>query len=467
MSEAPEVSGLAGKPLGERMLGYWKMTGPGYMQSAMTLGGGSIASCAALGSMFGYKYLWVQIVAMMFGYFVLASVAKQTTSNGERSYKVFWRELHPSLAILWGGSALVATILWHIPQYSLTVNGIITLADGVSLDLDNKGTRMFAGLCTLGLAAGVVYLYHSGSKGLKVYERIVKTLVWGIVVAFGIVVVTGEPIDWSRLFSGLTGATFIRDFMENGLQEQAIVPVVGALAAAVGINMIFLYPYSLLEKGWGKEHKELAYFDLLSGMAFPFIIATCLMIVAVAKTIGPDAGIVGEGVRDIRQILPVVTPALGDGLGRLIIGGGIVGIGFSTIITHMLALGFIGCEMFGFSHEGRAKWWFSLVPAVGVFGAIIPFPVPLAITASTLAMPLMPITVICFIVLLNKKSYMGDEMPTGGMRVFWNTILSAAVVFMSGAAMFALEANWGKFQNLLNPPEDTAWILIEAITRLV
>ncbi|MFP6596172.1 MAG: hypothetical protein VCC01_01835, partial [Candidatus Hydrogenedentota bacterium] len=72
MSEAPEVSGLAGKPLGERTLGYWKMTGPGYMQSAMTLGGGSIASCAALGSMFGYKYLWVQIVAMVFGYFVLA-----------------------------------------------------------------------------------------------------------------------------------------------------------------------------------------------------------------------------------------------------------------------------------------------------------------------------------------------------------------------------------------------------------
>ena len=467
MSEAPDLSGLAGKPLSGRVLGYLKLTGPGYMQSAMTLGGGSIASCAALGSMFGYKYLWVQIVAMVFGFFVLANVAKQTTNNGERSYGVFWRELHPVMAILWGGSALVATILWHIPQYSLTVNGIITLAEGVDLDLDNTGARIGAGLVILGLAASVVYLYHSGAKGLKVYERIVKTLVWGIVIAFGIVVISGESVDWGRFFSGITGITFLRDFMANGLQQEAIQPVVGALAAAVGINMIFLYPYSLLEKGWGKEHKELAYFDLLSGMALPFIIATSLMIIAVAKTIGPEADVVGASVRDIREILPVVTPSLGEGLGRFIIGAGIVGIGFATIITHMLALGFTGCEMFGFSHEGRAKWWFSLVPAVGVAGAIIPFPVPLAITASTLAMPLMPITVLCFLVLLNKKSYMGDEMPTGALRVFWNSILVAAVVFMSGAAYFALADNWTKLQNLLNPADETAQLVVETFARLV
>lgn len=467
MSEAPDVSGLVGKPLSQRVAGYMKMTGPGYMQSAMTLGGGSIASCAVLGSMFGYKYLWVQVLAMVFGYFILANVAKQTTNNGERSYGVFKTELHPIFAIIWGGSAFIATILWHIPQYSLAVNGVQTLADGVGLGFEAKGVRLGVGIALLGLATGVVYLYHSGAKGLRLYERIIKTLVWGIVIAFGIVVFTGESIEWGRLFAGFTGVTFIKDFMANGMQEEAIKPVVGALAAAVGINMIFLYPYSLLEKGWGKQHKELAYFDLLSGMAVPFIFATCLMIVAVAKTIGPEAGAIGSGVRDIREILPVVEPALGEGFGRLIIGGGILAIGFSTIITHMLALGFIGCEMFGFAQDSRAKWWFSLVPAVGVVGSVIAFPVPLAITASTLAMPLMPITVICFIVLLNRPSYMGDEMPRGGTRLFWNTILISSVVFMSGAAYFALQKNWGSLKELLNPADETAMLVIDALSRWV
>ena len=196
-------------------------------------------------------------------------------------------------------------------------------------------------------------------------------------------------------------------------------------------------------------------------------IAEIHRVVAVEYPRNVEADAIGEGVKDIRDILPVVTPSLGETFGRLIIGGGIVGIGFSTIITHMLALGFTGCEMFGFDQKSRAKWWFSLVPAVGVVGAVIKFPVPLAITASTLAMPLMPITVLCFLILLNKKSYMGDEMPTGGMRIFWNTILIAAVVFMTGAAKFALQANWGKLQKLLNPPEESAHQIIEAIGRFI
>ena len=75
MSTTDDVSHLKDKPFPTRLVGYLRLTGPGYMQSAMTLGGGSIASCAALGSMFGYKYLWVQIVAMMLGFVVLAGVS--------------------------------------------------------------------------------------------------------------------------------------------------------------------------------------------------------------------------------------------------------------------------------------------------------------------------------------------------------------------------------------------------------
>lgn len=450
MTQPNDIQSLLDKPLGARLLGYFRMSGPGYLQSAMTLGGGSIASCAALGSLFGYKYLWVQIVAMALGYIVLASVAKQTCHSGERPYAVFKRELHPSLAVIWAASALVATILWHIPQYSLTANGLITLADGLSLDLDNTIARSFMGLIVLSVSAGMVYVYHSGVKGVRLYETVVKSLIWIIVVAFGIAAFTGESIDWGGVFKGLLGITFISDLMANGMEEQAIKPVIGALAAAVGINMIFLYPYSLLERGWKQDHKELAYFDLLSGMAFPFIVATTLMILAVAKTIGPEPGMIGTEVRDVREIIPVLSEALGDGFARLIVGVGVTTIGFSTIITHMLASGFIGCEMFGLSHSGKAKFWFSLLPAIGVIGVVIKFPIPLAITASTLAMPLMPITVICFIVLLNRPSYMGDAMPRGMARTGWNTILIAAAIVMTGAASIALQKNWQSLQDLLS-----------------
>src|SRR5690606_28452955 len=98
--ESAYLDSLAKKPMGSRLWGYLKLSGPGYMQSAMSLGGGSVASCAALGSLLGYELLWVQPLAMLLGYFVLASVAKQTTHTGERPYGVFWDKLHPGLAIL-------------------------------------------------------------------------------------------------------------------------------------------------------------------------------------------------------------------------------------------------------------------------------------------------------------------------------------------------------------------------------
>ena len=71
MSEKEQLIELAGKPFVQRIGGYLKLSGPGYMQSAMTLGGGSIASCVLMGSLLGYQLLWVQPLAIFLGVCVL------------------------------------------------------------------------------------------------------------------------------------------------------------------------------------------------------------------------------------------------------------------------------------------------------------------------------------------------------------------------------------------------------------
>lgn len=466
MSEEIDLDAIAQKPFGKRMAAYFRYSGPGYMQSAMTLGGGSVATCAVFGSMMGYELLWVQPLAMLLGYFVLAAVAKQTCATQERPYAVFWQRLTPVMALLWGLSALIATVLWHIPQYSLTANGLISLAEGVGLDLSGNIARVVMGAAILGAATVVLVLYNQGAHGLKLYERTIKILVWSIVFAF-MIVVFATGVDWGRFFLGITGISFLRDvFDADGFSPAAIPPLVAGIAAAVGINMIFLYPYSLLNKKWGPKHQELAYFDLISGMAVPFILATGFMMLAVANTIGPEPGEMGDAVRDIREIIPVIAPTFGEVLGetggagfaRLLIGLAMTAIGFSTIITHMLACGFIGVEMTNWAPENRWRLIFAFFPAIGVVGVAVPFPIPLAITASTLALPLMPITVLGFLILMNTPSYMGEAMPKGFKRVVWNVMLSASVIIMTWAAYYALTSNWEKLQSLLNPPVQAAAI---------
>lgn len=468
MTDEQQLIELQQMPLGKRILGYIRLSGPGYMQSAMTLGGGTIAACVVMGSLVGYELLFVQTCAIIFGVTLLGAVAKQTCHSGEGAYQVFWRRLHPLVAIVWGGSALVATVLWHIPQYSLTANGVVALGEGLGLDLDPRWCRIVIGAAVLAAATGIVYLYSAGARGLRLYELAVKVLVWLIVVAFAIVALT-TGIDFRRLFLGLTGITFLQDlFSGDGIDPRLIKPIVGGLAAAVGINMVFLYPYSLLNKNWGKHHKELAYFDLWSGMVIPFLIATSFMIVAVANTVGPPEGEAGaEAIRDVQAIVPVLGPTfagivgsetLGRGLALLLVGLGMVAIGFSTIITHMLASGFTCCELFGIDYRSKAKFWFSLVPGVGVVGVFLKFPFWAAITASSLASVFMPVAIVGFIILLNMPSFMKEEMPRGGRRLLWNVVLVTYLVVISIASYFGIVANLQELGKRMNPPVEAAVI---------
>jgi len=65
--EIDELQSLESRPFLSRAGGYLKRTGPGLLQSAMTLGAGSAAASVVAGASFGYTLLWVQPIAMFLG----------------------------------------------------------------------------------------------------------------------------------------------------------------------------------------------------------------------------------------------------------------------------------------------------------------------------------------------------------------------------------------------------------------
>jgi Mn2+/Fe2+ NRAMP family transporter len=119
----------------QRWRGYWGLSGPGWMQSALTLGAGSAGSAIFAGSVFGYKLLWVQPVAMLLGVVMFAAIGHQVLITKARPYDVFRKKLHPSLALIWGLNVFFASVVWQFPQYSLgtaVLNDIFSLT-GVSV----------------------------------------------------------------------------------------------------------------------------------------------------------------------------------------------------------------------------------------------------------------------------------------------------------------------------------------------
>ena len=163
------------------------------MQSAMTLGGGSAMASLFAGAFLQYKIIWVQPVAMLLGIIMLSALSHQTLSTQTRPFYAMKKFVHPALAWAWAICALLATIIWHFPQYALAAgmsDDIIKALTGITIESDTHQTLLLLGLGVIFLAIGITvsWNYSSGRKGIKVFEKIIKIVIWFIIFAFATVV---------------------------------------------------------------------------------------------------------------------------------------------------------------------------------------------------------------------------------------------------------------------------------------
>ena len=120
MTEHSQLARIAEMPAGGRAWHYLKLSGPGWLQGAMTLGGGSAITSLTLGAVYGYELLWVQPVSMLIGCIMLFALSHQTLSTEEKPYRAFRQHVHPTLAWLWAVSALLSSIIWGFSHYPLS-----------------------------------------------------------------------------------------------------------------------------------------------------------------------------------------------------------------------------------------------------------------------------------------------------------------------------------------------------------
>ena len=426
---------LQTRPLLRRVRGYFQLTGPAWMQSAMTLGAGSAAASVVAGAFYGYQLLWVQPVAMLLGVFMMAALANITLTRGERAYLIVQRELHPWIALLWALATVVSTVIWHFGQYALLGGAAWDLADvagvshGASARAVEIAVRFAAGFLILGINIYLTWNYGSKTTGIRLYEGFLRWMIRLVMLAFLSVVVV--QVVKGRLDLPAIGKGFLAFQVPD--RPGATTTILGAIGAAVGINMTFLYPYSLLAKGWGPHHKGLARFDLAMSLFVPYVILTSLIIVGMAATVHqpPFGTILGEGVTP-GNFKPVnaaqsLAGVLGTSMGRIVFDLGFIGMACGAISAHMVCCGFTVCEMFGLEYTPRRYRMFTLVPAIGVLGVMIPSPIWLPVMASAIAFTMLPIAYIAFFILNNKRSYLGEAVGHGWKRLAFNAMLAVAV----------------------------------------
>lgn len=306
-----------GKGVVQTIKTYARLSGPGWLQSAITLGGGSLASSLYLGILAGYDMLWVQPVAMVLGIVMLSCIAFVTLSTGERPFQAIKRRINPVLGWAWAIAALLANMVWSLPQFVLA-SGVAQQNLAPNL-LEGDAGRWIVCVLILALTVGITWSYGNGSRGIKIYEGVLKVMVAMIVLSFiGVVLKVSfseEGLPWGQILGG-----FIPDLSRLNSPAEGFVPLleavpegarsfwrehivskqrdvmIAAAATAVGINMTFLLGYSLLAKGWGKSFRGLAVFDLSTGMFVPFVLAASCVVIASASQfhLQPARGFLGE-----------------------------------------------------------------------------------------------------------------------------------------------------------------------------
>lgn len=496
-----------------KLFAYFRLSGPAWVQSAITLGGGTLAGALYLGIIGGYSMLWVQPLAVALGVVILAAIAYVTLSIERSPFEAIRSEINPALAWLWLIASVVACGVWIIPQFALSYAVLSqNLLPNVIPNPGQNMTKLVVTAVVFIVIGGVTLRLGRDSRGLRVYENVLKILIASVVLAFMIVVMklaTSDPgLPWSRIFGGFIPdfSQFFnpiadyepvlaqiedvaaREYWRDKLVDAQRLRIIGAASAAVGINMTFVLPFTLLRQNWGRGHRRFAIVDLAVGMIVPFVIATaCLVIVSASlyhakpfEGLLIDNGVTaqidetspGAGAykgliaarQDNQQLGAVaIVPAerqvaamlvnrdaaqLARSLDQLtnnpvlansIFGFGVLAMGLSTISALMLISSFAFQAAFPKLGQEQAH---RLGVGLGATGLLWPFvwqgdaQVFLAVSASALNYVMLPIAAIAFWIIMNSKRVLGDALPTGKAKWAWNILLGTSTVVIGSGALY-------------------------------
>ncbi len=501
--ERAELSRVNQLPVSQRLGDYTKRSGPGWLQGAITLGGGSLVTALYLGVISGFNLMWLQPLAMICGVIMLSAIAYVTLSTEQRPFGLINSHLSPALGWAWLIATIMANIVWCMPQFNLGRSAI----QQNLFPFVGSSTASTVVICLIFLAIGffVNRLYDSDAKGAKLFDRILKVMVGIIVVSFFLVVgtltVKGE-VPWGQLLAGFfpnpsylfnpapAYAELIDKSSDPALWKAFIASqqrdvIIGAFATAVGINMTFLLPYSMLKKRWGEEHRPLAIFDLSIGLFVPFFLATTCVVIASASQFHGSADDIfdangaplesvagayqsklsGSGVKNPNeadkhlaamlvkrnnfQLATTLKPLVGNTVAQFIFGLGVLGMALSTIIILMLINGLAFQELTGKPNDrGMFLLGCAISGAAGFAGPFIwgtkEAAAALAVPTSVIGGSLLPIAYFTFLLLMNSRKVLGDKRPEGKSRLIWNLLMGFATLVASFGSVWVLLGKRGK-----------------------
>lgn len=430
------------------ILGAIRKGGPGWLQGAMTLGGGSAVTSLTVGAVYGYEFLWVQPISMVIGCIMLFAICHQTLSTGERPYQAMKKYVSAPLAMAWALAALASSVIFGFSHYPL---GAGMLEEAISVGFQfgfAEGSSLGRNLYLLFLAiiiwcvcASIVWRHGEGGKVVRGFENAIKITTAFIVLSFAWVVIETSlagRINWGEVLLGYIPTSIPQDFA-------GVTMMLSALGTAVGINMTFVYGYTLLDRNWGRAERKFASVDVVLGLVLPYLLVTGLISIAAAGALfGGDMSIQGRLSPDNASQM-FVDAGMGELAGRLIFPLGILGMVIGTLVMHMLTCGAVASELWGYEIGTKQYRLACLIPTPAILGVFLwasmgPY---IVLPTSAICGMLMPIAYIGWYLLNNNDSFLGADRPTGNRAKVFNIAMLLCITTVVISVLYSTAVGIG------------------------
>lgn len=396
--------------------------GPGMFLVGYNIGTGSVTTMAQAGASFNMALTWAILVSCIFTYYLLLAFGRYTVVTGETallSYKKHFGK----------GMALFVLFICVFTEMVSSI-GVMAIVTDVVREWSRPLTPSGEGVSTIILALlfGITMVFTLFTKNYSFIEKVLTLFVALMGVSFFLTMFMVIP-DASVVIKGLIPS--IPDEVNGALV------VTGMLGTTMGGVLYVMRSVTIKQKKWTLADLKIEKRDALISSSMMFFLSIAVMACA-AGTLYPKGLHIENAIDMIRLLEPLA--------GRFAISlfvAGIVCAGLSSLYPHYMLVPLLLSdyleEELDFSklrNKAIVIFYASLGLIVPIFGGR---PVLVMIASQTFTLIVTPLVIILTLILLNKKSLMGEHKAGLGM----NVILVVIAIFTIVMTVIGAEALLG------------------------
>lgn len=430
-AEIARLNELSKKPVFLRLPGYFALGGPGFMGAAATLGAGTLTAAMLSGAQFGYRLLWIIWVAIGVGLFMMAAMARFTTHLQEPVIQV--QRTHHGRVVSKAMTAFLGlvcvSIFFNFGQVALGTELVAGIAEEVGGNFPREWNWPLYGLLTAWIALN----YGRSGGGVRFVENVMKAALLLMLLSFSVALVV-VGIDWPAAIEGL----FV-PWLPRG--AAGIDLFIASSAAAIGVMDWVFFQYAGLARGWGRKHEPLARFDMVMGLAVPYVLVSFVVVALFAGTIYGSTETPSTAVGLSRALVPL----LGETGAALVFLVGFLAVPITTTVVMSIACAIGMHEMFDWEPDVRSVRWKAcvLLPQIALLGAWLPNPVALIIVIAAFLSLTNNIVGWSFFLLLNDRRVMRKSAPRSYL---WNVGILLQVTLLNCVALMWVFNRFGLWE---------------------